>query len=159
MRRLKVCGATWIAVGLAAVGSANAQTIYPINRADILSGSRFDFKVELPGAPAAGQVRVTLNGQDPSAVLGKPAEFVVNEDGGDHSAFWIRQAEIKSPGRYVIEVQLGEAKTSVTWNVFDTPTRRAKNVVLVVGDGMTVAHRTAARARSPGRSSRRMWTC
>ena len=53
MGRMKVCGAAWLAAGLAAVGSANAQTIYPIHRAYILSGSRFDFKVELPGAPAA----------------------------------------------------------------------------------------------------------
>ena len=28
-----------------------AQTIYPLNRAEILSGARFDLKVEFPGAP------------------------------------------------------------------------------------------------------------
>ena len=38
-------------------GSAVAQTIYPINRAEILEGSRFDFKVEFPNAPAAAEAQ------------------------------------------------------------------------------------------------------
>ena len=36
------------------IGSAaQAQTIYPINRAEILTGAKFDLKVEFPGAPSA----------------------------------------------------------------------------------------------------------
>ena len=31
-----------------------AQTIYPLDRAEILAGARFDLKVEFPGAPARG---------------------------------------------------------------------------------------------------------
>ena len=38
---------------VAAAGAAQAQTIYPVNRAEILSGSKFDLKVEFPGAPPA----------------------------------------------------------------------------------------------------------
>ena len=29
--------------------AAHAQTIYPIDRAEILTGAQFDFKVEFPG--------------------------------------------------------------------------------------------------------------
>ena len=40
-----------ICLAVAVAPSAYAQTIYPLNRAEILAGSRFDFKVEFPGAP------------------------------------------------------------------------------------------------------------
>jgi alkaline phosphatase len=39
----------------------------------------------------------------------------------------------------------------VTWDVFATPDgRKAKNVILFIGDGMSMAHRTAARILSKG---------
>ena len=39
-------------VALALMASAaQAQTIYPLNRAEILAGTKFDLKVEFPGAP------------------------------------------------------------------------------------------------------------
>ena len=34
---------------------AAAQTIYPLTRAEILAGSKFDLKVEFPGMPAPGR--------------------------------------------------------------------------------------------------------
>src|SRR5262249_40562385 len=49
---------------LLAIGAglpAAAQTIYPIARAEILAGARFDFKVEFPGSVAAGDIKVTVN--------------------------------------------------------------------------------------------------
>ncbi len=39
-------------VAAAAATPAAAQTIYPITRAEILAGAKFDFKVEFPGAVA-----------------------------------------------------------------------------------------------------------
>ena len=86
-----------VAVGLAGMlallaPSAHSQTIYPLNRAEILSGSKFDLKVEFPDAPDQGNVRVTINGEDAASALGKGATFVAREDGADHSAYWIRDA-------------------------------------------------------------------
>jgi alkaline phosphatase len=130
--------------------AAQAQTIYPLNRAEILVGAKFDLKVEFPGAPSASAVRVSINGVDAAAVLGKSASVVEHEDGGDHSAFWIRDAALSRPGRYVIEAAAGDSRASVTWEAFDTPAARAKNVILFIGDGLTVAHRTAARILSKG---------
>jgi alkaline phosphatase len=129
---------------------ASAQTIYPIDRAEILAGSRFDFKVEFPDSPKAEAVKVSINGKPVAAVLGKPPTFLESEEGQKHSALWARQVALP-PGRYVVEATQGNAKASVAWEVFATPKRRkARNVILFIGDGMSVGHRTAARILSKG---------
>ena len=38
----------------------------------------------------------------------------------------------------------------VTWTVYETGPRQAKNVILFIGDGMSLAHRVAARLLSKG---------
>lgn len=128
----------------------HAQTIYPLNRAEILAGAKFDLKVEFPGAPEQGAVHVTINGQDAAAVAGKSATFVQREDGGDYSAYWIRDTALPKAGKYTVEAMAGDRKASVVWEVFDTGGAKAKNVILFIGDGMSVAHRTAARILSKG---------
>jgi alkaline phosphatase len=130
--------------------AAHAQTIYPVNRAEILVGAKFDLKVEFPGAPSASAIRVSINGADAATVFGKSATVVEREDGGSHSAYWIRDAALGQPGRYVVEAAAGDSRASVTWEVFNTPPATAKNVILFIGDGMTIAHRTAARILSKG---------
>lgn len=138
-----------LTVGLLVVASAaaQAQTIYPINRADILTGAKFDFKVEFPGAPAEADAKVTIAGRDPAAFFGKPGTFVRHEDGQDYSAYIIRDVSIPTAG--AVTVEAGSAH--VTWDVYATPApRRAKNVILFIGDGLSIAHRTAARILSKG---------
>ena len=49
---------------------SQAQTIYPIDRADILAGARFDFKVEFPGLVDPARISVTVNGEDYAKVFG-----------------------------------------------------------------------------------------
>lgn len=133
---------SFLAFSLAA--PAAAQTIYPIDRADILAGSHFDFKVEFPDLQKPN-VAVTINGEPYAKVLGKAATFVEREEGKDQSALLLRDVTLK-PGSYV--VRAGNA--SVTWNVYATGARKAKNVILFIGDGMSPAHRTAARLLSKG---------
>jgi len=135
---------------LTATAAAQAQTIYPLNRAEILAGSRFDLKVEFPGAPPAAAMRVSINGADAASVIGKSASVIEHEDGADYSAFWIRDVVLTKPGKYVVEAAIGGTKASVTWEVFDTPSAKARSVILFIGDGMTIAHRTAARILSKG---------
>jgi alkaline phosphatase len=137
---------------LAAVAApVAAQTIYPLNRAQILVGADFDLKVEFPGAPAPADVKVTINGEDAAKVLGKPPEIIANEDGFPQTAYWIRGAHLDSAGRYAVEASAGTAKANVEWDAFATPEgRKAKNVILFIGDGMSMAHRTAARILSKG---------
>lgn len=130
--------------------SAQAQTIYPLNRAEILTGARFDLKVEFPGVVAPDQASVTINGQDAAQLLGTKPVFVEKEDGAERSAYWIRDTHIARPGRYTVEAKAGGKSASVTWEVFGTPKRKARNVILFIGDGMSVAHRVAARMLSQG---------
>jgi alkaline phosphatase len=134
---------------LAATG-AQAQTIYPLDRAEILAGSRFDLKVEFPGAPAQSAVRVTINGVPAADAIGKPESFVEREDGLDHSAYWIRGVTLDKAGKYMVEAVAGDKTARVSWEVFAPGAAKAKNVILFIGDGMSVAHRTAARILSKG---------
>lgn len=129
----------------------NAQTIYPANKAEILSASRFDLKVEFPSAPPAKDIKVTIDGVSADTALQAPAHIEVNEDGLGHTAYWIRGATLNDPGPHVIEASAGSNQSRVTWTVFATPAgRRTKNVILFIGDGLSMAHRTAARMLSKG---------
>ncbi len=132
------------------VSAASAQTVYPIDRADILAGARFDFKVEFAGLADPANVSVTLNGKDYAQVLGKAADFVEREDGKDQSALILRDVTIAQPGIYKVQVSDGSRTRELSWNVYDTGPRKAKNVILFIGDGMSLAHRVAARVLAKG---------
>jgi alkaline phosphatase len=136
---------------IAMAAPAAAQTIYPLDRAEILAGAKFDLKVEFPGAPAQADVRVTINGTNAADTTAKSVTFVEREDGSDHSSYWIRDAALMTPGKYTVEASANGKTARVTWEVFDTKAGgKAKNVILFIGDGMSVAHRTAARILSKG---------
>lgn len=140
-----------LALTALACANANAQTIYPLDRAEILAGARFDLKVEFPGSPPEADIRVTINGENAASVTRNAVSFVENEDGSDHSAYWIRNVALGRSGKYIVEATAGDKSTRVTWDVFDTNGGpKAKNVILFIGDGMSMAHRTAARILSKG---------
>jgi alkaline phosphatase len=145
MRSLALAAAMTIAVI-----PAGAQTIYPIDRADILAGARFDLKVEFPDRADPAKVKVTVNGTDHAAVFGKPASFIEREDGKDQSALLLRDVSLAKPGTYRVQASDGIKTREVTWTVFDTPPRKARNVILFIGDGMSPAHRVAARLLAKG---------
>jgi alkaline phosphatase len=139
-----------LAVVAATATPAAAQTIYPITRAEILAGAKFDFKVEFPGSVPTADIKITINGRDPTDVFGKAATVDGNEEGQGHTAYWIRDVSIEQPGAYEVSATAGGKSQAVRWDVFGTPPRRARNVILFVGDGLSVAHRTAARILSKG---------
>lgn len=129
-----------------------AQTIYPINRAQILAGSQFDLKVEFPGLiDDFGALKLTINGQDVAKVLGGSVELIAREDGKAVSSLLLRGARISKPGAYTVSASDGTHSSSVTWDVYGTPAKAAaRNVILFIGDGFSIAHRTAARLLSKG---------
>ena len=142
-----------VCAALAWSGAAASQTIYPIDRAQIMQGAKFDLKVEFLGAPQASDIRVTINGEDAGKVLGKTPEVIVREDGANRTAYWIRDAELSGAGAgaVTVEASAGGSAARVNWDVFHTPDGRlARNVILLVGDGLSIAHRTAARMLSKG---------
>ncbi|UPK26937.1 alkaline phosphatase [Bradyrhizobium sp. 195] len=128
----------------------SAQTIYPIDRAEILAGARFDFKVELPGLVDPAKLKIAVNGADYATAFGRSGTFTDREDGKDQSALVLRDVTLTQPGTVTVEVSDGTRERSVTWTVFDTGPRKAKNVILFIGDGMSPAHRVAARILSKG---------
>lgn len=134
-----------VAIALFGASPALTQTIYPIDRADIVAGARFDFKVEYPDVLKADAAKITINGEDYAKVLGKAGTFVEREQGQDGSAIILRDVALK-PGTY----KVAAGSSEVTWNVYATGPRAAKNVILFVGDGMSLAHRVAARLLSKG---------
>ena len=133
-----------------AAASAGAITIYPIDRAQILAGSRFDLKVEFDGVVAASDAKITIDGTDLSAAVGRPAVFVEREDGVAASALILRDVSLMKPGRYAVVASDGKVSRTVSWDVYATGPRKARNVILFIGDGMSAAHRTAARILSAG---------
>ena len=62
------------------------------------------------------------------------------------------------PGTYEVTPAAGDTLQMVRWEVFDTPARRARNVILFlflflflfIGDGLSLAHRTAAHVLAKG---------
>ena len=142
----------WLAciVMIFAAANARGQTIYPLDRAEILAGSVFDLKVEFPAGTDPAAIKVTINGADAESVLGKKPWVIDQEEGLAQVSYWIRRAAIAAPGQVTVEALAGNHKATVTWEVFATPKRRAKNVILFVGDGLSMAHRTAARILSKG---------
>ena len=129
---------------------AAQTTIYPLGRAEILAGSKFDLKVEFPGGTAPGDITVTVNGRDAAQLLGRSAAVLADEEGQGHAAYWLRDVALTQPGTYEVKASAGGAAQTVKWEVFATPPRRARNVILFIGDGLSMAHRTAARILSKG---------
>lgn len=146
---LPIIRAAFVLAGLAT--AALGQTIYPIDRAEILAGARFDLKVEFPGAVPAAEIKVTINGEDAAKVLGRQPYVDSDEDGLGHTAYWIRGVQLPKQGRYVVAASDGRSRAEVNWEAFaGSEGRLAKNVILLIGDGLSIAHRTAARVLSKG---------
>ncbi|MEQ1695933.1 MAG: alkaline phosphatase [Hyphomicrobiaceae bacterium] len=138
-----------VAICMIGASAGQAQTIYPLDRAEILAGSEFDLKVEFPGNPDPKSLKVFLNGVDAATALGKEPWIIPLEEGLPQVSYWVRRVKITTPGKVTVEALNGNDKAIVTWEVFDTPKgRTAKNVILFVGDGLSMAHRTAARILS-----------
>jgi alkaline phosphatase len=147
--RTVLAAAAGIAIVMAPL-AGSAQTVYPIDRADILSGARFDFKVEFAGLADPSKISITLNGKDYAQVFGKAATFVEREAGKDQSALLLRDVSLGDAGVYTVRVTDGTETRELRWNVYDTGPRKAKNVILFIGDGMSPAHRVAARLLAKG---------
>lgn len=140
-----------LVVTSALTASAHAATVMPLDRATILAGSPFDMKVEFKGVVKEGDVTVTINGKPAAEVLGQQVEFIEKEDGVEASAIRIHGGHILAPGSYKVEAKAGDEAKTVTWEVYGTPAvAKAKNIIFLLGDGMSIAHRTGARIMSKG---------
>ena len=129
-------------------------TVLPIDQAKFLAGQKFDFQVEasnLPGEAKAWDIKV--NGQPVASFFGKDGEG----SGDDKTVrFTMRDVTFKTAGQVTVDVQINgdnwAESRRVSYQVLkaQAPGKPAKNVILFVGDGMSLPIRTAARVLSKG---------
>jgi len=130
---------------LALASPARAGAIYPIDRATVLAGSRFDLKVEFDQVVPQDQIQVTVGGKPAEAVFGRRGLWLEREDGKPVTSWVLQGASLSRPGPLEVVATGGGQTLKVQWDVYATGPRKAKNVILFIGDGLSPANRTAAR--------------
>ncbi|WP_068323535.1 alkaline phosphatase [Polynucleobacter yangtzensis] len=130
-------------------GFAHAAAIYPIDQASILAGSKFDIKIEFNQVASPSDVIIELNGFPINKLVSSKSEFISDEN-GKGSAVIYRDVQLAKAGKYELVARTAQEKLKVTWDVYFSGPRKVKNVILFIGDGMTIANRTAARVLSKG---------
>lgn len=131
--------------------------IMPPDASAFLVEQRFDIRVEAP-AGVDSPLHVSLDGRDISdwnnrnhmtgSSITPPSPTITKA-----SAFLSRDWSFPRPGKHVIRATAeGAAAHEVSFEIFAWQGSGAKvrNVILLIGDGMGVAHRTAARVVSRG---------
>ncbi|OYY21498.1 MAG: alkaline phosphatase [Polynucleobacter sp. 24-46-87] len=126
-----------------------AAAIYPINKASILVGSTFDIKIELDQEYKLEDVDIQLNNAPIKAEIKSQPVFIANESGKGSSLIY-RDIQLTKPGQYTLIAKAGQENIQVNWDVYSSGPRKVKNVILFIGDGMTIANRTSARVLSKG---------
>ena len=129
--------------------ATQAAAIYPIDKAEILVGSKFDIKVELNNVVNPEDLMIEINGVPVSKFIPNKPQFIANEN-GKGSSLIIRDFQITKAGKYDLVARTAQERLQVSWDVYASGPRRVKNVILFIGDGMTIANRTAARVLSKG---------
>jgi alkaline phosphatase len=143
---LKAVFASAFAISMSAV---HAAAIYPIDHATILAGSKFDIKIEFNSVIKPQDIQIELNGSSIAKALGRNFEFIENEN-GKGSSILFRDVQLSKPGLYNLVATSPDETLKVTWDIYASGPRKVKNVILFIGDGMTIANRTAARVLSKG---------
>jgi len=138
----------FISLGFIA-GFVQAAAIYPIDQAAILAGSKFDIKIEFNTVINPEEAAIELNGAPINKTIGTKPEFIANEN-GKGSSILFRDVRLPKAGKYEIVARSPQERLQVSWDVYSSGPRRVKNVILFIGDGMTIANRTTARVLSKG---------
>ncbi|QWE25494.1 alkaline phosphatase [Polynucleobacter sp. AP-Elch-400A-B2] len=126
-----------------------AAAIYPINKASILVGSSFDIKIEFDQEYKLEDLDIQLNNAPIKAQIKSQPIYIANESGKGSSLIY-RDVQLAKPGQYSLNAKGGQESIQVTWDIYASGPRKVKNIILFVGDGMTIANRTSARVLSKG---------
>lgn len=131
------------------LGVASAAALYPIDNAAILLGSQFDIKIEFDGISTPEELDIQLNGAPITKLVKQQPTFIPNESGKGSSLIY-RDVQLNQAGKYVLTAKSSQQALQVSWDVYASGPKRVKNVILFIGDGMTIANRTSARVFSKG---------
>ena len=147
-----------ILFGIVAIGgAANAATvnIAPVQGAKFLAGANFDLRVEISGIKgAAKDVTVTVNGRDAAEYFKK--NLVASSIAADNQNLMVRGVNIRAPGKLEIIARgvddAGVFVKQVSYDVVNETNfgKKAKNVIIFIGDGMGWNTVTAARIAMHG---------
>ena len=170
--------ATLVLISTATVAAGDTHIrIMPADGAVFAAGQLFDVRVEATGdgtAPPA-RLQVSINGKDVTSrnmlAPGAGGERGAGGTGTEPSVtsraeragraadnttnFLIRRFSVTAPGPITIEARTGDgasARVRLTierWSGAQA-SRAARNIILLLGDGMSIAHRTAARIVAKG---------
>ncbi|MGI9165876.1 MAG: alkaline phosphatase [Pyrinomonadaceae bacterium] len=132
--------------------------IMPPDGSAFLVEQRFDIRVEAPPG-LSGPLHVSLDGRDISEwnnrghLTGKQLDHFPSQALNDSAAFLSRDWAFSRAGRHTLRATInGTAGREVSFEIvaWQGTGPKARNVILLIGDGMGVAHRTAARIVSRG---------
>ncbi|MHC1771870.1 MAG: alkaline phosphatase [Flexilinea sp.] len=127
---------------------APEAVIFPVDRASVLAGSVFDLKVELnniPGEPTTFDVQV--QGTNADEFFARTATTGTTSQNGQYK-IWTGVTLVDEGAVTVSVSAAGEGWTldkEVAYNVRKAGEAQAKNVILIIGDGLALPIRTAAR--------------
>jgi alkaline phosphatase len=127
-------------------------TILPINRAKLWAGQRFDFEVEFP--TGSTNQKVTINGKNAEDVFKKKATIT---NYGTHISYRINNVTFPSTGSETVTATAsgvtGNLSKRANYTVVkEAAKRKAKNVILFIGDGMSMQAKELGRILSKGLS-------
>jgi alkaline phosphatase len=124
--------------------------ILPIDRAKFLAGQKFDLEVEFRAA-GGGEIKLLADGADAAEFFGKAPVIKRSET---LSSYRINDVSLNKPGTVKLEAETSSGgktwKKSVEYTVAAPQPRKAKNVILFIGDGMGLQSRQIARILSKG---------
>jgi alkaline phosphatase len=125
--------------------------IMPIDRAKFLIGQKFDFEIEAKTQTPASVIEVMINGLAADVFFGKQAVTKFDK----MSTYRINDVSLPQAGKVTVTVAVkteqGMEKRTVNYNVPGEKIKKpAKNVILIIGDGMSLQARQMARILSKG---------
>lgn len=129
---------------------APAVRILPVNTAEFLPGALFDIRVEVYSEALPEDFAVTINGEALTDAEVTAWAADASLIGVATSAATWRGYSLPEAGEYVVEVVAGGETTSVVWNVREVSNEGARNVILFMADGGSVATNSATRLISRG---------
>ena len=134
--------------------AASAVTVTPATGARFAVGQKFDIRVEGKGTgPFSATLSINNGSGTVPLTFTSGAQNTTTTDGitsAGYGGFNVRGYSIATPGTYTLTATFTDATGTVTQNsqieVSDVRGNRrpAKNVIIMLGDGMGIAHTTAA---------------
>lgn len=131
-------------------GGDSEITVFPVNNATVLAGAKVDFKIEADDVSEdVSEWNITVNGMDAKDIFGSEGTIGDTENG--KFIIW-QDVSFDVPCEVAVTADVKGTGFSynrtVRYEVVEAQKKAAKNVILMVGDGMGQSSRTIARVLS-----------